>query len=171
MIKRENIEFKQESINNVKFESAILDIDYIGWKYNIPDDKKKIIVLNNFFQQVLPLTNHSELQEFYEKIQFQICNWKNFENSKIRTGYYQQILTFVPEINNQTIIEIVIKYVLELIENQESIIDEEEHDKYIIYLNKSRSNDIINYEQCIIIDDGSIYNIVPCCEGFNKYTG
>lgn len=65
------IKFTEHRINGVNFKSSHLDADYIGWKYNIPNNDDIVIGLNEFFKQRL----RGEFKyETYQKILLQFCN-------------------------------------------------------------------------------------------------
>lgn len=125
------IELEENTIDDITFLDACLDVDYIGWKYRIHNNNKKIVIMNNFHHIHIYL-NGSGTIEKYNKLQLYISDWENFHKFTFPVGYYVLMLVFDHDLDNNTIVKTCIKHIKNLIE--ENYIDEEHYIEYIKYL-------------------------------------
>lgn len=138
------MDFKNYEIDGIPFLTFEVDIETID-EYDVPKNDDKIVVLNKFFDSGK-----------YEKLRFKIESWDSLKgiDSTIFT-----ILIFDSEIGNETIVEILIKYVkMELSSIEGDIFDETQKEFYFKYLNEVKEDYVLDYRLEILIDDDRIYN-------------
>ena len=79
--------------NNIQYGRFTIDADYVGWRYKYLNNNDIIVMSYNDFKK--------------EHLLFHICNWNNFLDSPLFTGFYEYPFLFPSNTNINFIFEII----------------------------------------------------------------
>lgn len=100
-----NYEFEHHEIDGIKFKTTILDTDYIGCGYDLPNNDEKVVVYNGGYSNCEDSNN-------IDSKNYRICisNWNNFFENQKFFGYYIHLMVFDNSVDNLNIIKTLQKF-------------------------------------------------------------
>lgn len=73
------------------YSSAFIDMDYYGWKYQLPSTDEYVVMLSNFIE--VYIDSYNELCECHDP-ELHIRDWHNFGDTEVACNYEHTILIF-----------------------------------------------------------------------------
>lgn len=116
-------EFKQHQNGDIIYHSVVIDTDYIGWKYMVPENDDIIVCMSDISTLGVGGPCGSEYYKKCECIHninnlyFNIGNWQNYHESPVCNSYFHDALVFPGNTKKDNII----KYLHDHIKNTKNV--------------------------------------------------
>lgn len=147
-IEKFELDYEHYQYESISYRAAIIDSDYLGWKYKDPENYTTIVILNNY----IDITECIGFSEYGEDKTITLCNpifhvtsWDCLGESPVFANFFHVCL-FFDAIDSNLMTKCIKDYIIKSCQNSEEIeiFDFGETIKNIQQSNK------INYDEIVV---------------------